>query len=48
MSEHEDEPRVLPDRSEDDRDTGWGEREDGGDQDHDDERFLRDRPPHWG
>ena len=44
MSEHEDEPRVLPDRSEDDRDNGWGEREDP----DDDERFLRDRPPHWG
>ena len=33
---------VLPDRSLDDTDTGWGERP----QD-DDERYLRDVPPHW-
>ena len=45
MSEHEDEAPVLPDRADDDSDTGWGERDDDRD---DDERFLRDRPPHWG
>jgi hypothetical protein len=33
---------VLPGRSADDTDTGWGERP----QD-DDERYLRDVPPHW-
>ena len=31
-------------RSADDTDRGWGE---DGPAD-DDERFLRDRPPHWG
>lgn len=30
-------------RSADDADVGWGDRPDGGD----DERFLRDVPPHW-
>ncbi len=34
---------VLPVRSADDTDVGWGER---AEQD-DDERFRRDRPPHW-
>ena len=34
---------VLPGRSADDSDTGWGERP----TDDDDERFLRDVPPHW-
>lgn len=44
MSEQEDDAPALPDRADDDRDRGWGERDDG----DDDERFLRDRPPHWG
>ena len=36
---------VLPVRSADDADVGWGE---GPDPDHgDDERFLREKPPHW-
>jgi hypothetical protein len=36
---------VLPDRSADERDVGWG---DAGWRDaDDDERYLRERPPHW-
>lgn len=34
---------VLPGRSVDDTDAGWGERP----ADDEDERFLRDVPPHW-
>ena len=33
---------ALPGRSDDDTDAGWGER-----PADDDERFLRDVPPHW-
>lgn len=33
---------VLPDRAAEDRPEAWGEREE-----DDDERYLRDRPPHW-
>lgn len=42
-------PRTVPDvpliptRSADDSDTGWGERSD----DANDDRLLRDVPPHW-
>ncbi|MBO1752023.1 hypothetical protein J4G33_09435 [Actinotalea sp. BY-33] len=36
---------VLPVRSADDVDVGWGERSDP-DQ-GDDERLLREKPPHW-
>jgi hypothetical protein len=35
---------ILPVRSMDDSDVGWGERPE---RDDDDERFRRDRPPHW-
>jgi hypothetical protein len=35
---------VLPSQSREDTDAGWG---DYGDHDND-ERLLRDRPPHWG
>lgn len=38
----EQEPPVIPDRSGDDTDEGWERTEDS-----DDERYLRDRPPHW-
>ena len=51
-----DEP-VLPERSSDDSDRGWGERDvelagshggDGSDgSDDDDERLIREKPPHW-
>jgi hypothetical protein len=34
---------LVPGRSSDDTDTGWGERPPA----DDDERFLRDVPPHW-
>jgi len=34
---------LLPDRSVDETDVGWGERP----QDNDRDRLLRDRPPHW-
>ena len=40
-----DEAPVIPDRSSDDRDEGWGGRGDGGDRD--DEWYERERPPHW-
>ena len=36
---------VLPDQTRDDLDLGWDERTD--DRPDDDERFLRERPPHW-
>jgi hypothetical protein len=35
---------VLPARSPDDTDIGWGERP----EPDDEERYRRDRPPHWG
>ena len=38
-----DEPPVIPDRSSDDRDEGWGG--DGGERD--DDWYERERPPHW-
>lgn len=52
MSEHGPEEPVLPDRSDDDRDRGWGGSEDSraddpDSPDPDDERFTRERPPHW-
>lgn len=34
---------LIPDRSADDSDAGWGERS----SDANDERLLRDKPPHW-
>jgi hypothetical protein len=34
---------LIPDRSADDSDTGWGERG----EDSNDDRLLRDVPPHW-
>jgi len=34
---------VLPPRSPDDSDIGWGERP----EPDDDERLRQDRPPHW-
>ncbi|MFP5347363.1 MAG: hypothetical protein ACLGIA_10065 [Actinomycetes bacterium] len=40
---------VIPDRSADDEDVGWGD-EDGSDRLGDgpnDERLRRERPPHW-
>lgn len=37
------EDELLPDITDDERDLGWGER-DGGD----DERYLREVPPHHG
>lgn len=40
------EPPVLPTQTGDDTDAGWGEswRDE---PDSDDERYLRERPPHW-
>jgi hypothetical protein len=34
---------LLPSQSREDTDAGWGEY-----GDRDDDRLLRDRPPHWG
>jgi hypothetical protein len=42
-SDDPDDRPVVPDRSDDDRDEGWGDRADERD---DDQRFLDDRPPH--
>ena len=39
----DDEP-VLPDQTADDTDRGWGERDD---DLSDDERLIREKPPHW-
>ena len=36
---------LLPDRSADDEDAGWGER---AGEDDATERYLRERPPHHG
>jgi hypothetical protein len=41
-----DDDPVVPDRADDDTDAGWGDRDDSPDPD-DDDRFLRERPPHW-
>jgi hypothetical protein len=38
-----DEPRIVPDRSDEDTDLGWGEL-----PESDDERITRERPPHHG
>jgi hypothetical protein len=34
---------LLPDRTTDETDVGWGDRPDPDDRD----RLLQDRPPHW-
>jgi hypothetical protein len=39
----QDDAPLIPDRSADDTDTGWGDR----DSDSNDDRLLRDVPPHW-
>lgn len=36
---------LLPDQTTDDTDRGWGEHPD--DAEDDDERLIRDKPPHW-
>jgi hypothetical protein len=36
---------VLPDQTSDDTDAGWGERQD--DELSDEERLIREKPPHW-
>ena len=36
--------RILPAQSREDTDAGWGDYRDP----DDDDRLLRDRPPHWG
>jgi hypothetical protein len=41
-----DEPPVLPDRTRDESDVGWGSAAWRDDPD-DDERYQRERPPHW-
>jgi hypothetical protein len=41
-----DEAPVLPTQTGDDTDAGWSERP-GDERDSDDERYLRERPPHW-
>jgi hypothetical protein len=41
------EPPILPDQTRDESDVGWGGAS-WRDPLDDDERFLRERPPHWG
>lgn len=41
---HDDE--VLPEQTSDDTDNGWGDRHDE-DELSDDERLIREKPPHW-
>ena len=36
---------VLPEQTSDDTDRGWGEHPD--DELGDDERLIREKPPHW-
>jgi len=40
----DDEP-VLPEQTRDDTDGAWGDRPE--EDREDDDRFLRERPPHW-
>jgi hypothetical protein len=46
MSENQghDDDAPLPEQTTDDTDRGWGEQPDEAD---DDERLLREKPPHW-
>ena len=45
MSENQGyEDEVLPEQTTDDTDRGWGE---AADEVDDDERLLREKPPHW-
>lgn len=47
MVDLSDDQPILPDSTSDDTDSGWGERAyDPGGFDNDD-RLLRERPPHW-
>lgn len=41
--DRDDDSPVLPERSSDESDVGWGDRPDP----DDDERLRQDRPPHW-
>jgi hypothetical protein len=36
---------VLPEQTSDDTDRGWGEHPD--DEDSDEDRLIREKPPHW-
>ena len=38
---------LLPDQTTDDTDRGWGEHPDDPDGLTDDERLIREKPPHW-
>ena len=42
---YDDADEVLPDQTSDDTDRGWGEHPD--DAEDDDERLIREKPPHW-
>lgn len=42
-----DDDPVVPERSDDDGDRGWGEPPDPEPGHDDDERFTREKPPHW-
>jgi hypothetical protein len=48
MSENRSEDDVaLPDQTTDDTDRGWGEEADEAEEAENDERLLREKPPHW-
>jgi hypothetical protein len=49
MSENQGyEDEVLPEQTSDDTDRGWGDdRGERKEREDDDERILRERPPHW-
>jgi hypothetical protein len=40
-----DDGSVLPEQTSDDTDRGWGDDHDDGESD--DERLIREKPPHW-
>jgi hypothetical protein len=45
---HDGDAPVVPERSDDDQDRGWGRRDwTDAEADADDERLKRERPPHW-
>lgn len=43
--DREQDDELFPEQTADDTDRGWGEHP--GDEDDDDERLIREKPPHW-
>lgn len=42
-----DDDAVLPEQTSDDTDRGWGDDAVESDEESDDERLRREKPPHW-